>query len=271
MVDQAPPLPREIRDGSVLYGNDLTGDDLSRWYEAEAKGYFGLYADEVAQNEGTGADASNRLDTRGLHEHYPVALVLGCADGKDILSTGLNLGKIIAVEPTCEWWSDRIGTIPSEYRMPELDGRLDLPDASVDIAIMFGVLHHVANVERVLAEVGRVMRPGASVIIREPVFAMGDFRLDRPGLTKCERGIPPKLMVEFLKRAGFRNITVGYSSTPGLVELTRKLGVYERFSRSIVKLDRVISNAMAWNSRYWRPRLVDKIAPRSASYRARCG
>ena len=269
-IDADAPLPDEIRTGRSLYGNDLAGADLKRWYDAESKGYYGLYAGDVDDSPVVGNAAINYLDAEPFRgSKYEVALTLGCADGKDILSTGLEIDRIVAIEPASEWWSNKIGEISAEYRLPLMSGDIDLPDESIDIGILFGVLHHVATVEKVVGEIGRVLKAGAPIIIREPIGSMGDFRKDRPGLTRCERGIPPRLMVKFLERAGFDGIKVDYSDTPGLISLTRQIGLFNRLDQPILKLDRFMSNAMRWNNRYWRTSVLDKVAPRTATYRAR--
>ncbi len=47
-----------------------------------------------------------------------------------------------------------------EAHVIEPDGRLPLPDASVDIIFSYAVLEHVGNPEAVAAEIGRVLKPG---------------------------------------------------------------------------------------------------------------
>ena len=53
---------------------------------------------------------------------------------------------------------------------------IPVDDASVDIVLMFKSLHHVpvADMDRALAEIARVLKPGGLVWISEPVFA-GDL------------------------------------------------------------------------------------------------
>jgi SAM-dependent methyltransferase len=46
--------------------------------------------------------------------------------------------------------------------------RMDLPDESVDRVLCFDALHHVANMSEVLAEMGRVLRPGGVAGFSEP-------------------------------------------------------------------------------------------------------
>ena len=53
---------------------------------------------------------------------------------------------------------------------------IPVDDASVDIVLMFKSLHHVpvADMDRALAEIARVLKPGGVAWISEPVFA-GDL------------------------------------------------------------------------------------------------
>ena len=54
-------------------------------------------------------------------------------------------------------------------RFSVFDGtRMDLPDASVDRVLCFDALHHVANMPDVIAEMGRVLRPGGVAGFSEP-------------------------------------------------------------------------------------------------------
>lgn len=56
---------------------------------------------------------------------------------------------------------------PPEYLV--FDGRrLDLPDESVDRIVVFHALHHVPNLDEVLGELGRVLKPGGIVGCAEP-------------------------------------------------------------------------------------------------------
>lgn len=54
--------------------------------------------------------------------------------------------------------------------------RIDLPDASTDVVMMFKSLHHVprAELDNALAEIARILRPGGVLYVSEPIFA-GDF------------------------------------------------------------------------------------------------
>ena len=67
--------------------------------------------------------AMNRIHGAMLADRrYPVTLMLGCADGTDLIGLGIETDKVIAIEPAREWWRDAIGGIPAEYRAPATDG-----------------------------------------------------------------------------------------------------------------------------------------------------
>lgn len=202
----AEVLPEHL-DGTKLYGNDLRGPDLQRWYDEEEHGFADLATGQYANAEGEfeiGTKAFNRWHGSLLPaQRFETCLAIGCANGEDVLSLELDIGRIIAIEPSRHWWKDHIGHVPAEYRAPTLEGDLELPDGSVDLAVAFGALHHVATVERVVSEMGRVLRPGGWMLIREPMNSMGDFRRMRPGLTRNERGIPRQLMLDFIRVPGW--------------------------------------------------------------------
>lgn len=271
-MSAANKFPPEVIAGRVLYGNDFTGTQLAEWVAAEAKGYHQLASTEFAKSlaeDGHEYAAMNWADGATLRgKSFPVALVLGCADGSDVLALGVDIGRVIAIEPARDWWTDRLGTVPAEFRMPTIDGTIDLPDASVDLAITLGVLHHIANVEFVLAELARVLKPGAYLTLREPISSMGDFSGLRYGLTRHERGIPVALLRQFLAAAGLGITQLTYRMTPGLPELLYRLGKRSYTYGWLVAIDRLISRVLAFNDRYWRDRLWKKLAPRTVSITA---
>jgi len=69
-------------------------------------------------------------------------------------------------------------------------GDIPMRGESADLVICLGVLHHIPNVSHVFAEMARVLRPVAKMVVREPICSMGDWRRPRRGLTRNERGIP---------------------------------------------------------------------------------
>lgn len=62
-----------------------------------------------------------------------------------------------------------IGTVPYRPVFLQFDGlTLDLRDASIDRIVCFDAFHHVPNVDRVMAELGRVLKPGGIAGFSEP-------------------------------------------------------------------------------------------------------
>lgn len=259
--------------GEKLYGNDFDADQLRAWYAAEEYGYYQLYRGEAELAETTFPyRAVNRADGAPLRgRHYPVCLVLGCAEGDDLTALELDLGRIIAIEPADQCWADNVGGVPAEFRKPTLDGTIDLPDGSVDLVVCLSVLHHVANVEHVVRELGRVLKSGGSMLVREPISSMGDFRGPRPGLTRFERGIPAAMMRRFIESAGLKVTRQVYRNTPGMPEVAGKLGVLAFNTPLLVMLDRAISAVSRFNDRYWREAKLAKLAPRWVTFIARKG
>lgn len=272
MQPAALPAPdADVLAGRKLYGNDFDAAQLAAWYAAEEYGFYQLCDDDYAYARGPfpyGVWA--RADAAPLKgRRYQTCVALGCADGRELAALGLDIGKVVAVEPAEGFWGETVGGIPAEFRKPAVDGTLDLPDASVDLAVALHVLHHIANVGHLVAEMGRVLKPGGVLLMREPIASMGDFRGPRPGLTQCERGIPAGLMRGFIAAAGLKLERLTYRSTPGLPELTAKLGIDPFNNPAVVWIDEQISRVSRLNARYWRPALWHKLAPRTAAYTAR--
>lgn len=74
--------------------------------------------------------------------------------------------------------------------------RLDFPDASFDLILLFGMLHHNPDDQAAacLAEAARLLRPGGAILVAEPVFDQDSIRstlllcLDRGRFIRCPAG-----------------------------------------------------------------------------------
>ncbi|HQR12504.1 MAG TPA: class I SAM-dependent methyltransferase, partial [Casimicrobiaceae bacterium] len=118
-------------------------------------------------------------------EIYETLLAL---DGATILELGCGKAdhtrRIAAAHPTATLIAtevDRIqhainlaADVPSNMRFTDFGAEaIALPDASVDVVMMFKSLHHVpvARLDDALNEIARVLRPGGVAYISEPLFA----------------------------------------------------------------------------------------------------
>jgi SAM-dependent methyltransferase len=262
------PIPSRFRSGEILFGNDLDADQMQAWYDDEKNGYAALASHLVA---GDGVDAYGYSVLTHIHgtplrdRHYETALVLGCANGLDVQALDLSIGRIVAIEPAEKWHVDSLGGIPTEYKVPPVDGTIDLDDNTVDLAIAIGVLHHIPNVEYVVSEMGRVLKPGGRFLAREPISSMQDWTVPRKGQTKNERGIAVPLMEQFIARAGLALDRRTYGGCV-LPQVIGRRGGAPYNSTAITRLDMFLSWLFAWNARYWRPRLIDKLAPTVAAW-----
>ena len=257
--------------GERLIGNDLSGADLQQWYDEEANGFYQIVTDahatagEVEFNPDT--VAMNRFHGSYLpKQRFDECLAIGCANGADLLALELDIGHVTAIEPSREWWSESRDGVSFSYRMPTLDGTIDLADNSVDLVVALGSLHHVATVEHVVSEMLRVLKPGGAFLVREPMTSMGDFRGPRVGLTRYERGIPFGLMRQFILNGGGRLVRTLPCSFQGVRLAVLPFGILAHNHMPLVWLDYVASKLLMFNSRYWRPRLIDKLAPTSMVY-----
>ncbi|MBW8784877.1 MAG: methyltransferase domain-containing protein [Novosphingobium sp.] len=265
-------LPPELL-GLRLHGEGLDDADLAAWFADEQDGYFGI-AGPAADDEAQQRSAANEYH---LFRHLPprrfaCCLALGAAGGREYVGLAGRVERFVAIEPGRGFWRDTIAGAPAEYRVPTLRGTIDLPDGACDLAGAFGVLHHIPNVAEVLAELARVLAPGAPLMLREPITSLGDFRRPRPGLTRNERGIPHAMMDQMLAAAGFRIRRKRFVSVPGTRELPARLGLSNAWDNpAIIRLDAALARLTAWNARYWRPRLWHKLAARAAYWLAERG
>lgn len=255
------PIDEKYRYGTALYGDDFEGEDLRRWYAEEEFGYFDLLTESDRDYPYHILNRFHAFDS--LEGPFERCVVLGCAKGDDILPLTPKIKSIIGIEPAEKWWTDLIAGVPASFLKPSLDGSISLPDKSTDLAVSIAVLHHVATVSKSLSEIARILTPGGKFVLREPISSMGDWTKPRVGLTKNERGLPEKWLDEKVSK-DFKIIRKRHCVMPTTYRLG--LGVHAFNSWSAVLLDYAMSSAMAWNSRYWRPKLVDKLAPTALLY-----
>jgi SAM-dependent methyltransferase len=250
--------------GAELYGDDFDAEAITHWFREEEYAFFQI----------TRAESDYQYDWHGVNRlhgfsaiagrHFKRCLAYGCARGEDVAPIAGMVDEFIAVEPAEQWWSDRINGTRARYRKPGVLGDIDLADGSVDLAVTFGVLHHIANVSHVLGEICRVLEPGGIYLLREPICTMGDWRQARGALTRNERGLPPEWLREKLASLGFRVIRERYCAFPGAQLFSRAVGLGLNLnSRVVAAADYLLCRGFQWNLYYHRDRHYKQVAPTS--------
>jgi 2-polyprenyl-3-methyl-5-hydroxy-6-metoxy-1,4-benzoquinol methylase len=94
---------------------------------------------------------------------------LGCGPGSILAKTRRDNDFPVAADhdPTLLANARLAGSTPL---MLDLDADLPLASASIDVVLCTDVIEHIVEPGKVLAEISRVMRPGATVIIFTPPY-----------------------------------------------------------------------------------------------------
>jgi SAM-dependent methyltransferase len=257
--------------GQTLYGDNFSGDQIRQWYESEVTGYFDILNSRQITDDDYqyqyGYHAFNRFHAINalLKRKFDGCLALGCAAGDDVAPLAPVVSRFVALEPSEKWWKTEIGGKPAKYMMPSALGDIALESASMDLAVSFGVLHHIPNVSHVVEEIARVLSPNGFFVVREPIVSMGDWRRPRPALTPNERGLPLEWFEQVARAKGFDIASQHLCMFNPLAIVARTLGFSRPLAlKSFVKLDWMVSEALRWNVRYWRDSFVQKLAPSSA-------
>lgn len=249
--------------GERLYGDDFGPQEIRRWYEQKAEGYADLgAADRSAYSYGYHALNQRHGFSRLPPGRLDHVLGVGSAWGDELLPVADRADRITILESSERARTDRIGDVPVEHRAPQQSGDIDLPDASVDVIVCFGVLHHIPNVSHVLREFQRVLRVGGHLFLREPIVSMGDWTKPRPGLTGNEREIPLHNLEASVRRAGLALARMRLVEFPPWVRLSAKLTGGSLFnSRFMTIVDDHLCALTRWNCRYHARRTAEKFRP----------
>jgi glycosyltransferase involved in cell wall biosynthesis/SAM-dependent methyltransferase len=168
-------------------GANGSQSDVRRWWTEHPMTYD--WRGEIGHEEGS-AEHLEEVERRFLHESwfaqangddpYSALIPFGELDGKDVLEIGCGTGvharllaeagaRVTAIDltPTAvELTRRRLELHGLDARVLEADAeRLPFADGSFDFAWSWGVIHHSADTERVVAEIARVLRPGGRVAL----------------------------------------------------------------------------------------------------------
>jgi len=252
--------------GKKLYGDDFSPEEIEEWFKQESEGYADLGSKDLSSYSYHYHTLNRIHGFRHVEKELKLAHVLGfgAAWGYEFEPLIHKIGKLTIIEPSENLRSEQIGPLRPVYVKPRIDGLLDFPDYTFDLATSFGVLHHIPNVSFVLSELIRVLKPGGILLLREPIISMGDWTKPRSGLSSNERGIPlsyldkifSNLDVEVIARTHcftmtyqFQKILAGILKNP-----IYSYGWY-------IRADRLLSSILKANVRYHSEKKRHRIAP----------
>ena len=252
--------------GQKLYGDNFSPEEIEEWIQQESEGYADLGNKDLA-NYSYQYHTLNRIHGfRHIAKELKLAHVLGfgSAWGYEFEPLIHKIEKLTIIEPSENLRSEQIGPLHPVYVKPRIDGLLDFPDHTFDLATSFGVLHHIPNVTFVLNEIIRVLKPGGVLLLREPIISMGDWTKPRSGLSSNERGIP---LFHFDKI--FSNSDVEVIARAHCFTMTYQI---QKFFKGILKkplysygwyihVDRLLSSLLKANVRYHSVKKRHRIAP----------
>lgn len=254
----------EYLSGARLYGDDFGPDEIAAWYESEREGYAGI----VEARDDEYAYTYHAINSVFGFDHIVLpagahALGLGSAYCEEFRPVLDRLASITALEPAESFESSELDGVPIEYVPPAADGTIPFDDDHFDLVTSLGVLHHVPNVSYVLSECHRCLKPGGTMLIREPIVAMGDWRQPRSGLTRNERGIPIDLFREIVSHCGFVVKKKSLHDFGPYLRVAAKFGNSPHASRLGTRLDWLLCQLTRFNLRYQRTSLIEKLGPSS--------
>ncbi|HZS24339.1 MAG TPA: methyltransferase domain-containing protein [Gaiellaceae bacterium] len=149
-----------------------------------AEDRFARTADRVAalQDE-RAATLAARVQAFVLPHGDERALDVGCGAGALALALAPLVREVVGVDRVPELLELARERAPANATFVEGDAtRLELPDASFDLAGTLRTLHHVHRPELVVAELARVTRPGGRVLVVDqlaPIDPLEAFAVDR--------------------------------------------------------------------------------------------
>ncbi|MBE7554810.1 MAG: methyltransferase domain-containing protein [Anaerolineales bacterium] len=258
---------QEYLNGKKLYGDDFTPAELKEWFEDELEAYANMGAKDRANYQYPYHVLNYQYGYRFLPDQkFPNILGFGSAYGDELKPILEKIDRITITEPSDVLRNQEINGHPITYVKPNFDGSLPFTDNYFDLITCFGVLHHIANINTVLGEFYRCLKPSGFILIREPIVSMGDWRKTRPGLTRRERGIPLPIFRQMIATIGFRVI----NEKKCMFSLTSRLRYFTNSevynSKGCLAIDQVLCQLFAWNNQYHASNVLAKLRPTSVFY-----
>jgi SAM-dependent methyltransferase len=253
--------------GKKLYGDDFTLEEIQEWYDQESEAYAQMYGIEA-----NGKSYSNHTNNMYGYKYlkniptFSKVLGLGSSWGYEFLPIIDKIKELSIIESSLQTRSEILGKITPAYYSPTPSGRINFPENTFDLINVFSTLHHIPNVTFVLNELFRVLKPNGYLLLKEPIISMGDWRLERQGLTKNERGIPENVLDGIIKNANIFVVQKHYFAcmTSFFVRNSRNHPFFD--SKRYHIFDKYLSKLFAFNISYHPTTKIRRIAPQNIFY-----
>ena len=192
--------------GGILIGNAVAYDEMSRLVLGS---FFGPIAADIAA---AAPDGARVLEVGCGPGHLSIRLARH--HGLDVTGIDLDPAMIERARANAGLASEGFGRLPPERLPSFLAGdvaSLPFPDGSFDLVVSTMSMHHWADPAAGLAEIERVLRPGARALV-------WDFR---PGYVPLHGDLPDP--VEHMKSSPLRVVNVTSWRWPWRFSLTQRI------------------------------------------------
>src|SRR5205807_4827140 len=218
---------------------DRPGD---QWWGDDAP----LAAIRTALNPGRVEYLTRALAELGIEPQGKKVVDVGCGGGllaEELARLGLRVTGVDPSLPSLEIARRHAASAGLEIEYLTGAGEaLPLPDASVDVAACCDVLEHVADLDQVVAEISRVLRPGGVFVydtINRTVASrlvvvnlLQDWpwtKVMPPNLHAWDRFITPTELIATMERLGLRSL--GYTGLKPAANPIRLVGLLRQRKR----------------------------------------
>jgi ubiquinone/menaquinone biosynthesis C-methylase UbiE len=243
------PLPGSTVDTV----RDFWQAHVNNEYYTDAERASDSYFDEIEQR---------RYDT---HYHLPELFASLHGEGQTLLEVGSGIGvdsiqlakrgyKVTAVDLTenalvvARKFAAHRG-VDIDFRLGNAEG-LDFPDASFDAVYSFGVLHHTPDIERSVAEVHRVLRPGGTAYVmlyhRDSLVNLAHRVLRLPYESPVDRNDHCPVVYTF-SRGGVRKLFGAFSSVEVHADYPFTYGFGPLTTKLPLAIRRPLGHAIGWH------------------------
>lgn len=162
----------------------------------------------------------------------PPVLDLGCGDG-DFAATSFDTRVFAGLDPDRRALERAAARLAYENLIHAQAERIPLPDGRMGTVVAISVCEHIRDVDRVIQEAHRVLKPGGQFVLSVPTHLFADMLLGstvcrRAGFDALGRGYgawfnrlsrhihidPPEVWCDRLRSAGFEIVSWRYFLTP---------------------------------------------------------